>query len=95
MQTDLIILKEYCNKCEIEPSFVLTLREEGLIEIEEDENEQYLLLSQLKDLERYSRLYYDLSINVEGIDTIRHLLHRMNILQDEISILRKKLNFYK
>ena len=31
MQTELIIVSEYCHKCQIEPSFIDLLQEEGLI----------------------------------------------------------------
>lgn len=77
MQTELIIVSEYCHKCHIEPSFIDLLEEGGLIEVRTEGGEHYLLASQLPDVERYSRMYYDLSINMEGIDAIHHLLERM------------------
>ena len=40
MQTDLIIVSEYCNKCHIEPSFILMLEEDGLIEMQEMNKEK-------------------------------------------------------
>lgn len=95
MQTDLIIVSEYCHKCHIDPSFILLLEDNGLIEIQEEENEKYLLPSQLYDIERYTRWYYDLAINIEGIDAIRHLLDRMNGLQHEINSLKRKLDLYR
>ena len=93
MQTNLIIVKEYCSKCEVESTFIEILYEEGLIDIIEEEQERFLLDSQLKDIERYCRWYYDLSINVEGIDVIRHLLQRMQALQAEVAVLQQKLHF--
>ena len=95
MQTDLIIVSEYCNKCHIEPSFILMLEEDGLIEIQEMNKEKYLFASQLADLERYTRMYYDLSINIAGIDAIHHLLDRMQSMQQEIHFLRNRLNVYR
>ena len=62
MQTELIIVSEYCHKCHIEPSFIDLLEEGGLIEVRTEGGEHYLLASQLPDVERYSRMYYDLSI---------------------------------
>ena len=50
-----------------------------------------MLFSQLPDVERYSRMYYDLSINIEGIDAIHHLLERMEEMQQEIYSLHNKL----
>ncbi|MBR8708706.1 hypothetical protein IX321_001507 [Bacteroides pyogenes] len=64
MQTELIIVSEYCQKCHIEPSFIDMLKEGGLIETRTEGGEHYLLLSQLPEVERYSRMYYDLSINM-------------------------------
>ena len=95
MQTELIIVSEYCHKCHIEPSFIDLLEECGLIEVRTEGGEHYLLASQLPDVERYSRMYYDLSINMEGIDAIHHLLERMEIMRREISSLRNQLIVFK
>lgn len=95
MQTELIIVSEYCHKCHIEPSFIDLLEEGGLIEVRTEGNEHYLLASQLPDMERYSRMYYDLSINMEGIDAIHHLLERMELMRREICALRNQLTVFK
>lgn len=94
MQTDLIIVSDYCDKCHIDPSFILLLEEDGLIEIQVVEKQRYIPVSQLRDLERYTRMYYDLSINIAGIDAIRHLLDRMQTMQDEIYKLRRQMKVY-
>ena len=95
MDTDYIIVSEYCQKCHIEPSFIVLLEEEGLIDVDVQEGERYLLASQLRDLERYARMYYDLSINIEGIGAIHHLLDRVRNLQDEVRSLRSQLRMYE
>ena len=95
MQTDLIIVSEYCRICHIEPSFLYTLEKGGLIEIDIIEGESYLPASHLYDVERYTRLYYDLSINVEGIDAIHHLLERIKSMQKEIDLLKNQLRLYE
>lgn len=95
MQTELIIVSEYCQKCHIEPSFIDLLEESGLIEIRTESGEHYLLVAQLPDVERYSRMYYDLSINMEGIDAIHHLLDRMELMKREINVLRNQLYVYR
>ncbi|MEI3117603.1 MAG: chaperone modulator CbpM [Parabacteroides johnsonii] len=66
MQTDLIIVSEYCRICHIEPSFLYLLQKGGLIEIDTVEGESYLPASQLYDVERYTRMYYDLSHQYRG-----------------------------
>ena len=95
MNTDIINVSDYCQKCHIEPSFIALLEEGGLIEVEEHEGESYLYVSQLPELEQYARLYYDLSINIEGIDAIHHLLNRVKDLQEEVSALRNRLRAYE
>ena len=67
MQNDLIIINDYCTHCNIEPDFILMLGEDGLIDIEVIDDTSYFPASQLNELERYTHLYYDLSINIEGI----------------------------
>lgn len=94
MQTDLIIVSDYCDKCHIDLSFISLLEEDGLIEVQVIENQRYIPSSQLRDLERYTRMYYDLSINIAGIDAIRHLLDRMEAMQDEIYRLRRRMRVY-
>ena len=91
MQTELIIVSEYCQKCHIEPSFIEMLEEGGLINVRTEAGKHYLLVSELPNVERYSRMYYDLSINMEGIDAIHHLLERMESMQQEIYSLHNKL----
>ncbi|WP_294586135.1 chaperone modulator CbpM [uncultured Bacteroides sp.] len=94
MQNELIIVSEYCSKCHIEPSFIDMLQEGGLIDIQMENGERYLLFSELPNVERYSRMYYDLSINMEGIDAIHHLLERMETMQKEIHSLHNRLKFF-
>ncbi len=95
MQTDLVIVSEYCQKCHIDPSFIILLEEGGLIDINTRDGERYLLASQLRDLEQYTRMYYDLSINIEGIEAIHHMLDRMRDLQAEVHSLRNRLRVYE
>ena len=95
METDLIIVNEYCRQNHIDHSFIVLLYDEGLIDIRKEKDTEYLLVSQLRDLERYSRMYYDLSINIEGIDAIRHMLDRMEDMQLEIKKLKSRLSKFE
>ena len=94
MQNEWIVISEYCDKCHIEPTFIDMLCESGLIDVEQEGGERYLPFSELPDVERYSRMYYDLSINMEGIDAIHHLLARMEEMQREIHSLRGRLRLH-
>lgn len=91
MDTELIIISEYCVRNKIDPEFIAELENEGLIQVDIIENERYIHISQLRYLDQYVRWYYDLSINIEGIDVIRNLLDRMDEMQKEILDLRERL----
>lgn len=90
MKEKLILLSEFCSNSCAEPDFVLCLEREGLIDTRVRDNIKYLLSSQLDDLEMFTRLHYDLSINVEGIDVIHNLLNQISEMEQELSILRRQ-----
>jgi hypothetical protein len=46
-------------------------------------------------LEKIVRLYYDLDINIEGIDAVINLLQRMEDMQHEIVLLKNRLRLYE
>lgn len=96
MQTDYLIpIDEFCVIHNIEISFISSLQQNGLIEITTIKETGYIDKNQLKQIEKFIRLYYDLDINIEGIETITHLLQRVNAMQDEILTLRNRLRFYE
>ena len=84
-----------CEQYNIEISFLTSLTEFGLLEITTVNETQYLYTAQIKELEKMIRLYYELNINLEGIDAIAHLLHRVSNLQNELTVLRNKLGLYE
>ena len=42
-------------------------------------------------LEQFTRFYYDMQINMEGIEAISHLLEQLRQKQQEITVLKNKL----
>ena len=96
MQTEyLVAIDEFCTKHNIEVSFISSLQETGLIEITMIDDAGFIQLEQLHEIEKFIRFYYELDINIEGIETISHLLHRVNELQKEIVALRNKVGLYE
>jgi chaperone modulatory protein CbpM len=96
MQTgNLIAIRDFCIHHNIEISFISLLHENGLIEITTIEETQFIDAEQLQQLEKYIRFYYELDINLEGIETITHLLQRIESMQDEMVTLRNKLRLYE
>jgi len=96
MQTEnLIDINELCINHKIEISFIISLQQNGLIEITTIKETEFIEVGQLQQLEKFIRLHYELDINIEGIETINHLLKRINLLQDEIVMLKNNLRLYE
>ena len=95
MQDDFIIINDYCKHSNIEPDFILMLNEDGLIDIETINETSCFPATQLNEIERYAHLYYDWSINIAGIDAIRHLLKRVEDMQTRIREMENELKFYR
>lgn len=93
--TYLISLEEFCVSHDIEISFITSLKESGLIEITTVDETAFIEADRLQQLEKFVRLYYDLDINLEGIETVSYLLQRINSLQNEIVTLRNRLRIYE
>jgi len=92
---DLIPAKEFCDSHHLEFSFVYTLQQYGLVETTIIEQTIYFPVSQLPQAERIARLHNELGINMEGIDAIKHLLQRVEEMQQEIAKLKNKLSLYE
>lgn len=92
---NLVSTDEFCINHQIEISFVSSLHEFGLIEITTIEEKTFIDASQMQKLEKIVRLYYEMDINIEGIEAITHLLQRVNSMQNEITTLRNRLGLYE
>ncbi|HRO46144.1 chaperone modulator CbpM [Agriterribacter sp.] len=88
---ELITPEACCAHYHIELTFIQSLSEYGLIEIISVEEKQFIHNEQLRGLEKFIRLHYELGINMEGIDAIAHLLRKMENMQEEITLLKNKL----
>jgi hypothetical protein len=91
----LISVSEFCAYHNIEFAFISNLKEFGLIEIVQVQQNDYIPEDQLEKLERMIRLHRELEINPEGLDTIDHLLGKMNQLQEEVRMLKNRLRLYE
>lgn len=86
----LIAVDEFCKSNDIEISFVNSLEENGLLEITKIEETSFFNFEQIQELDRYIRFYYELNINLEGIDAIKHLFRRVNVICDKIALSKNK-----
>ncbi|HEV7622263.1 MAG TPA: chaperone modulator CbpM [Flavisolibacter sp.] len=84
-----ISAEDFCSYYQVEYSFISSLYESGLIEITIEEERRFISIEQIKELEKFVHLHYDLDINIEGIEAIAHLLNRIKEMQNEIAGLKR------
>ena len=92
---EMIPLETFCTYYQVERSFVETLESYGLVSISSREEKRFILMEEVVELEKFSRLYYDLNINVPGIDALKHLLEKIKELQQETDNLKARLRIYE
>jgi len=84
----------FCTHHHIDYSFIRSLSENGLVQMMVVEQQECIPESILPEIEKYIHLHYDLSINIEGIEAITHILQRVEAMQHEITLLKNKLDLY-
>lgn len=95
MNANRLLYSECLRVYEIEESFVESLREVGLIDVIDQDDDRFIEYDDLSDLEQFIRWHYEMDINVPGIDALRNMLERVRSLQSEMEQLRSELQFYK
>jgi hypothetical protein len=92
METEkMISVAEFCEHYNVELSFITQLGEYELLEIHTIEEQPFIHEEQLQQVEKLIRLHYDLNVNLEGLDVIRHLLERIENMQRELTSLRNRI----
>lgn len=91
----LILIDQLCSHYEVEESFFSHLQEFGFIEIQILEGSYFIQEDKIEHVEKIMRMRHDLNINLEGIDTILHLLEKINSLQAELTTTRNRLRLYE
>ncbi len=94
-KNQLITVNEFCDKYNVDVSFVRSLQNSGLIDLITVEETTFFNTNQLHMAEKYIRFYYDMDINLQGIETITYLLQRISDMNNEINSLRNRLCLYE
>ena len=94
-QEELIPAKDFCIHHNIEYSFISSLENSGLISIRSIQRSTFIPADEMQKLEKFVRLHYDLDINLEGLETIAHLLQRVTDMQSRITQLNNRLTLYE
>jgi hypothetical protein len=92
--TNLILVDHFCSNCDVDFSFIKSLNDVGLIDIIVEDDKKYISNEQLKTIERAIHFHYELNINMEGIDAIHNLLDQISDLQEDLRVIKNKLNLF-
>lgn len=95
MEKNLIAITTLCSTYEIESSFIDGLHKTGLIQIVIIEQEHFIHLDQIGDIEKMIRLHHELNVNIEGIDVVFNLLEKEKELREELIALKNRLRLYE
>lgn len=91
MEQDRIKIEEFCHYYSAEVSFIHSLSDSGLIRVDGEGEHYFISTEEMPRLERFVRMHYDLDINLAGLETIDHLLQKLELLQDELSRVRQHI----
>lgn len=92
---DLIPIKQLCEVYKIEFSFINSLNEFGLIELTYIDDNEFIALEKIQEIEKIIRLHNELGVNFEGIDIITNLMHKIDMLQNRLNSIQNQLNIYR
>ncbi|TDS20802.1 MerR-like DNA binding protein [Maribacter caenipelagi] len=90
-----IQIEVYCERTQTPREFIDDLLEFDMIEVRQIENKIYVEPEYIVEIERIYRLREDLGINMEGIDTLNHMIKKVNRLEQELKLLRDRLTIYE
>ncbi|WP_291961947.1 chaperone modulator CbpM [Maribacter sp.] len=90
-----IQIEVYCQQTQTPMEFIEDLLEFEMIEVQQIENKIYVEPHSIVEIERVYRLREELGINMEGIDTLNHMIKKVNRLEQELKLLRDRLTIYE
>jgi hypothetical protein len=91
-QENYISVKTFCQHHGVKESFVYSMYEFELLQIDDSKEEALLSTDELPILEKMVRLHKELDINPEGVQAVYHLLQQVEGLQEEVTALKRKLD---
>ena len=85
-------LAHLCDHYKADIRFFESLEAYGLITLVRVEQIPSIETEQIRQVEKWIHLHYDLNINMEGLDAIGHLLDKMQRLQAELAQAKRRLS---
>lgn len=90
----MIAVKEFCIHHNISVDFIKELHRNEIIELVMVKRTGFIAEKNLHMLEKAIRLHNELHVNIDGIQTILHLLSTLERKDAELISLRNQLSFY-
>lgn len=90
-----ILVRQYSEHSHIEPNFIQALFEYELVYPEERDNEVFIDEKDIDEIEKMFRLHRDLGLNYEGLGAVNEMLKRIQQLQEEMELLKRRLRIYE
>lgn len=90
-----ISVHQFCIHYDIPKSFIDSLSNYELIELVEIESSKHIPIEDISRIEKLIRMHFDLQVNFEGLDIIDNLVRQINALQQEVTLLRNKMDFFE
>jgi len=90
-----ISVQQFCVHYNVPQSFIDSLSNFELIELIDLDTHKHIALKDIAHVEKLMRMHYELQVNFEGLDVINNMLAKINSLQNELEVLKNKLDFYE
>jgi hypothetical protein len=88
----MIRIDHFCMVYDVEPAFIHTLGEWGMVDIV---GEDFISTGDLDRLDKLMRLHRDLDLDASGIEAVEYLLQKISAMQKEILHLKNRLKIYE
>ncbi len=94
MTKQLLKIDDICKIYDVENDFINEIFEYELITPIKTGSDLYIEDEELPVLEKIINLYYDLGVNLEGIEIIMNLLERIDEMNEEINRLQRIVKYF-
>ncbi|PVX50050.1 MerR-like DNA binding protein [Balneicella halophila] len=95
MKPTLISIETISTYHKVDEDFIEHLKNAEIINFIIEDSNYYLEEEELPHFEKIVRMYYDLHINMEGIEAIQHMLRKMESMQRQMQQLENRLRLYE
>lgn len=93
--SEYILVSHLCTHYAVEQSLLYDLQDNGLLEITTIKSEDFLHQDCISTFEKILRIRNELKVNIEQMDLIINLLDKIEVLQNELNLVKNRLMIYE